>query len=95
MSAPEALVVAASTSPRHTWLWAANETDLARLRQLLVGGWDDIAEEPLVTGIGIGVDAYDTCMHLAPRGVVFEWHPSQHVLDRYGWLDDLVGAANS
>ena len=91
-SAPPCLLI--STSPRSTWLWAADADMVARVREVV--GWRPATyegvEQPLVSDIDIGVDAYETCQRLAAAGFTFGWHDTQHPFNRYYcWDSDLPG----
>ncbi|MFE2754023.1 hypothetical protein ACFXGA_18695 [Actinosynnema sp. NPDC059335] len=69
---PDLLV---STSPRSTWLWAADAKTAARVRAVV--GWRPVThkgvELPLVSDIDIGVTAYEACNKLVAAGFTFGW----------------------
>lgn len=90
--------LAISTSPRMTWLWAADEETARRVRAALkeAGTSGEVAQRgrerlPLVTDVGIGVIALAACEALASVGFTFTWHESEHPLNRYGWPAELPG----
>lgn len=76
-------------------MWAPDEPTAARVRNLTGGdpAYRRRGEPlPLVTNVGIGVDAYDACQTLAEAGFDFTWHESQHPLNREGgWPAELPG----
>lgn len=87
-----------STSPQMTWLWAAGQAAAGRLRaELDAAGKNWTAAQrgreplPLVTDIGIGVDALTACEAMAAAGFAFTWHESVHPLNRDGWPSTLPG----
>ncbi len=82
-----------STSPRMTWLWAPDAHTAQRVREI-TGGRAAVRHGetlPLITDIGIGVEALTACEKLAETGFTFTWHDSQHPLNRAGWPGQLPG----
>lgn len=90
--------LAVTTSPRSTWLWAADRpTALAVRAALDTAGmfWAPASqgqtESPLVTDIEIGVVALDACHMLAEEGFTFRWRDDQPHENRHDWIDALPG----
>lgn len=83
-----------SSSPRSTWLWAPDQDTVGRVREVL-GDWSPVRhrgeELPLVMDIDICVMAYETCLKLAEAGFTFDWHESEHPLNRDNWPSQLPG----
>lgn len=88
-----------SQGSRTSWLWSPDESTTDRLRAILTAAaapWQPAyrrgEEQRLVTDIGIGSDAFEAASVLAEHGVRFGWHPTQHMLNRFGWWgSDLPG----
>lgn len=83
-----------SYSPRTTWLWAADLAAAERVRWSCGGQVASRGGQllPLVTDVGIGIDAYEACNDLAAQGFTFTWHESNQ-LNRSigGWESRLPG----
>jgi hypothetical protein len=76
-----------------TWLWAPDKTTAQQVREITGGQPAQRGREqlPLVTDVGIGVDALQACEALASKGFTFTWHDSEHPLNRDGWPSTLPG----
>lgn len=75
-----------STSPRSTWVWAADIDQVAALREILGPGARAAVgrnSEDRVLDLDIGVVAADALDALAAAGYSFRWHAEQqHPLNR-------------
>ena len=77
-----------STSPRSTWVWAADVAEADQLRELLTEAgcspMDAVGSkaEPRVLDLDIGVVALDGLEALVRAGYTFRWHPGQYALNR-------------
>jgi hypothetical protein len=83
-----------STSPRATWVWAANRNQAESLRALLeadgcqvAAAHDGIAGD-LTLDLDIGVVALEGLECLREAGYSFRWHSVQHPLD---CAEDMYG----
>lgn len=77
-----------STSPRATWVWAADGDQAESLRALLEAGGYHVSAarggnaEDRTLDLDIGVVALEGLECLRDAGYSFRWHPGQHPLDR-------------
>lgn len=77
-----------STSPRATWVWAADVDEAEQLRGILTAaGCSPVAAaggnaEPRVLDLDIGVVALDGLEALGRAGYTFRWHSGQSPLNR-------------
>lgn len=85
-----------STSPRATWVWAADRDEAESLRVILKAGGCQVQPargghaEARTLDLDIGVVALEGLELLHNAGYSFRWHSSQHPLNR---ADDLYGIA--
>ena len=77
-----------STSPRATWVWAADVEEAERVREILGAAGCSVHNasgrnsEPRVLDLDIGVDALAGLEALNDAGYSFQWHPDQSKLNR-------------
>jgi hypothetical protein len=77
-----------STSPRATWVWAADIDQAVELRKLLTAADCAVSSatgrnsEPRVLDLDIGVEALTGLEFLSDSGYTFRWHPGQYALNR-------------
>ena len=77
-----------STSPRATWVWAADREQAESLLGLLEVGSCQVSTarggnaEDRTLDLDIGVVALEGLGFLRDAGYSFRWHPGQHPLDR-------------
>ncbi|MBX3196292.1 MAG: hypothetical protein KF727_14490 [Microbacteriaceae bacterium] len=97
---PSAKILAVSSSPRSTWVWAADEAAAAEVRAGLEAAgrswWpaEGRNAEARVTDLDIGVDAAESLAVLVTAGYTFRWHESQYEMDRHPTLYGVdVGGA--
>lgn len=83
-----------STSPRATWVWAADRDQAESLLALLQAGGCEGAvahggnAEDRILDLDIGVVAMEGLERLRDAGYSFRWHTTQHPLNR---AEDLYG----
>lgn len=83
-----------STSPRATWVWAANRDQADALQALLEARGCQVTparggnSEDRTLDLDIGVVALEGLECLQNAGYSFRWHPGQHPLNA---AEDLYG----
>ena len=77
-----------STSPRATWVWAADQRQAEALRASLTSAGHEATAarggnaESRTLDLDIGVVALEGLQFLLEAGYSFRWHPGQHLLNR-------------
>lgn len=83
-----------STSPRATWVWAADEDEAKSVHALLTAAGCQVEPargrnaDTRTLDLDIGVVALEGLECLRDAGYSFRWHIAQHPLDR---AEDLYG----
>ena len=77
-----------STSSRATWIWAKDVAEAESLREILTAAHCSFSDptgknaEPRILDLDIGIDAAEGLIALELAGYSFQWHPTQHELNR-------------
>jgi hypothetical protein len=85
-----------STSPRATWVWAQNEAEAESLREILTASHCSFSDptgknaESRILDLDIGIVAAEGLTALKVAGYSFQWHPTQHELNREPTLFGLT-----
>jgi hypothetical protein len=85
-----------STSPRATWIWAQNAGEAEILREILTAAHCSFSDpagknaEPRILDLDIGIVAAEGLTALEMAGYSFQWHPTQHKLNRQPTLLGLT-----
>jgi len=94
-----ALALELSTSPRATWVWAADQDQAEVLQTSLnVAGHEAVAArggnaESRTLDLDIGAVALEGLQFLQDAEYSFRWHPEQHPLNRAERLHGIPVAA--
>jgi hypothetical protein len=77
-----------STSPRATWIWAQNAAEAESLREILTAARCSYSDptgknaDPRILDLDIGIGAANGLIALEMAGYSFQWHATQHELNR-------------
>jgi hypothetical protein len=92
-------VLEISTSPRATWVWAADRGQAEELQTALSAAGHQVSAarggnaESRTLDLDIGPVALDGLQFLLDSGYSFRWHPGQHPLNRAEHLFGIPVAA--
>lgn len=81
-----------STTPRSTFVWAADAQQAAAVRDALAADshFTVPAADPHTVDVEIGAAAYEAVAALRDAGFTFQWHPTQRPKNRSGWPAEFV-----
>jgi hypothetical protein len=77
-----------STSPRAIWVWARDVAETKSLREILTAAHCSFSDptgkdpDPRILDLDIGIIAAQGLNALELAGYSFQWHPTQHELNR-------------
>ncbi|TFB89965.1 hypothetical protein [Cryobacterium luteum] len=85
-----------STSPRVTWVWAQDPAEAGSLREILTAAHCSYSDatgknaESRILDLDIGIVAAEGLTALKAAGYSFQWHSTQHELNRQPTLFGLT-----